>query len=197
MTFKHSILFATPFGCKLWLLSIQNHARDHSQSFCAPPSKVAVLFEWNLSRCPFLGHVVYLDLLQRCIAQASFRNMRFCSYALFFIRDQWILARLKEAMSATLVHRKLHFTWKKICRLWLVTARNLQAISNSVSIARLVARFPQASQRRLPPTRKCPVFVLTRAIRPSWAGARPQELGHWFCGQNLRLSSREWLPDDR
>ena len=32
-------------------------------SFCAPPSEVAVLFYLNLSRCPFLGQVVDLDLL--------------------------------------------------------------------------------------------------------------------------------------
>ena len=31
--------------------------------FCAPPSEVAVLFDSNLSRLPFLGQVVDLDLL--------------------------------------------------------------------------------------------------------------------------------------
>ena len=34
-----------------------------SQSFCAPQSEVAVLFDSNLSRCPFLGHVIDLDPL--------------------------------------------------------------------------------------------------------------------------------------
>ena len=33
------------------------------QSFCAQPPEVTVLFKWNLSRCPFLGQVVNLDLL--------------------------------------------------------------------------------------------------------------------------------------
>ena len=56
--------------------------------------------------------------------------------------------------------------------LWLVAARYLQSIktfwlSNWISIAGVVAPFPQVS---------C-------------AGALPQELGHWFCSQNLRLSS--------
>ena len=32
-------------------------------SFCAPPSEVAVLFDSNLSRRPFLGQLVDLDLL--------------------------------------------------------------------------------------------------------------------------------------
>ena len=35
------------------------------QSFCVLPSEVTVLFKWNLSRLPFLGQVVNLDLL-RC-----------------------------------------------------------------------------------------------------------------------------------
>ena len=33
------------------------------------------------------------------------------------------------------------------------------------------------------------VYDLASPTRPSCAGARPQELGHWFCSQNLRLSS--------
>ena len=32
-------------------------------SFCVPPSEVAALFYSNLSRCPFLGQVIDLDLL--------------------------------------------------------------------------------------------------------------------------------------
>ena len=34
-----------------------------------------------------------------------------------------------------------------------------------------------------------PSFVLAPPTHPSCAGALPQELGHWFCSQNLRLSS--------
>ena len=39
-------------------------------------------------------------------------------------------------------------------------------------------------------SRKHPVFVLARQTRLSFAGALPKELCHWFCSQNLRLSSR-------
>ena len=62
--------------------------------FCAPPSEVAVLFDSNLSRLPFLGQVVDLDSIQ---------NMLFCSYVIFLLRDQWLIERLSEAMGAALV----------------------------------------------------------------------------------------------
>ena len=54
-------------------------------SFCAPPSEVAVLFRWNLSRRPVLRPILDLDLL------------------LFLFRDRRMIERLSEAMSAALV----------------------------------------------------------------------------------------------
>ena len=46
------------------LVAFDSESRMTSfSSFCAPPSEVAVLFNWNLSRRPFLGQVVDLDLL--------------------------------------------------------------------------------------------------------------------------------------
>ena len=46
------------------LVAIDSESRQTSfPSFCAPPSEVAVLFNLNLSRLPFLGQVVDLDLL--------------------------------------------------------------------------------------------------------------------------------------
>ena len=52
---------------QIWLqtlVAIDSESRQTSfQSFCAPPSEVAVLFDSNLSRLPFLGQVVDLDLL--------------------------------------------------------------------------------------------------------------------------------------
>ena len=46
------------------LVAIDSESRLTSfPSFCAPPSEVAVLFDSNLSRLPFLGQVVDLDLL--------------------------------------------------------------------------------------------------------------------------------------
>ena len=62
MAFKHRILFAIDLAANLgW---IDSESRQTSfQSFFAPPSEVAVLFDSNLSRRPFLGQVVDLDLL--------------------------------------------------------------------------------------------------------------------------------------
>ena len=95
-------------------------------------------------------------------------------------------------------------TWKKVC--WkrpmgpIITKR--QNIFDSraksephwqVCAARVVAYFSQACLLRLLPTRKCPVFVLARRTSPSCAGARPQELGHWFCSKNLWLSGGIWI----
>ena len=86
------------FGCKLWLLSKKNYARDRFQLFahrhlkwlcysmvaiekelcqrsfptlCAPPSEVALLFNGNLSRHPFLRHVVNLVF---CLLSAGFHS---------------------------------------------------------------------------------------------------------------------------
>ena len=42
------------------LVAIDSESRQTSfQSFCAQPSEVAVLFDWNLSRRPFLGQVAF------------------------------------------------------------------------------------------------------------------------------------------
>ena len=92
-------------------------------------------------------------------------------------------------------------TWK-----WLVAAWNLQIIKtfltlelsqyskrNSTFSSRAWESVPASSNCSLQPTRKhphChPVFVHASLTSPSCAGALPQELGIWFCSQNLRLSS--------
>ena len=80
----------------------------------------------------------------------------------------------------------------------VVTARYLLSIKtflalNWVSIARVVARFPQASQSLPAATAGdletpcvCPRLFYPANLCLSAA----QELGHWFCSQILRLSSR-------
>ena len=91
---------------------------------------------------------------------------------------------------------------KKICCEWFVTARNLQIIKTFLTLA--LSRFSNSGSnfpQRLLPNLQHPVFVHARPTRPSFAGARPQGLGHWFCSQNLRLSSgidfEGELTDDR
>ena len=62
MAFKHSISLLL-----IWLqtlVAIDSESRLTSfPCFCSPPSEVAGLFNSNLSRRPFLGQVVDLDLL--------------------------------------------------------------------------------------------------------------------------------------
>ena len=70
-------------------------------SFRPPPSEVAALFDENLSRRPFLGPVVNKAALD------SICNMQICSYPLLLFRDQWIIARLSDAISAALVCNKV------------------------------------------------------------------------------------------
>ena len=129
--------------------------------------------------------------------------MRFCSYVIFLLRDQWMIARLSEAMGAALVGNnfspipmEISFPMKKKL---FVTARYLQSIKTFSTVKPSQYRKSGACRgpQRLPQTRKRPVFVLVRPTSPSCAqtpaqcaGARPQELGHWFCSQILRLSSR-------
>ena len=80
--------------------------------------------------------------------------MRFCSYVIFLLRDQWLIERLSEAMGAALVGNnfspipsKFSFHIKR--KKWLVAARNYKALKpswllNWISIARVVAWFSQA-----------------------------------------------------
>ena len=53
------------FGCKLWLLSIQNHAWHRFQAFACRPGHLKSLrcSISNLSRRPFLGQLFDTDLL--------------------------------------------------------------------------------------------------------------------------------------
>ena len=69
-------------------------------SFCALPSEVAVLLDSNLSRRPFLGHVIYLDLL---LFTRFDSEHAVCSYVIFLLTDQWLIERLRAAMIAALV----------------------------------------------------------------------------------------------
>ena len=136
--FQTSHFICDQFGCKLWLLSIQNYDRHRFPAFS--PRHLKSLFDSNMSICPVLRQVFDLDML---LCTDSIRNTRFCSYVIFVLKDQWS----KD--------------WaKRWALLWSATT-----------------------------PRKCPVFVPAQPARPSCAWARPQDLGHWFCSQNFRLSS--------
>ena len=98
-------------------------------SFCAPQSEVAVLFYLNLSRLPFLGQVVNLHLLL-CTGFDS--EQLFCSYVIFLLSDECMIARSSKAMGAALICKnfssipsKISFHIKKKS---VVTAQYLQSI---------------------------------------------------------------------
>ena len=60
----HYIAFhLRPIGLQTLVAINSESCQTSFPSFCAPPSEVAVLFDSNLSRRPFLGQVVDLDLL--------------------------------------------------------------------------------------------------------------------------------------
>ena len=80
------------------LVAIDSESRLKSfPSFCVPPSEVAVLFYSNLSRRPFLGQVVDLDLML-CTGFNSEHAVLFLCY--IFTQRPMILS---EATGAALV----------------------------------------------------------------------------------------------
>ena len=190
MVFKHHISFATNLA-----------ANYDCNRFKITPYIVSKLLRRHLKslRCSIK---IWADALSSdrssiqtcCFAQDSIRNMLFCSYVIFLLRDQWMIARLSEAMGAALVGNnfspipsKFSFHMKKksdSSRPEIYKALKPYWLLNWFSIARVVACFPQASRSRPSATAadsKRPVFVLARPTRASRAWERPQELGCWFC----------------
>ena len=185
------------------LQSIQNHARHCLQVLRAAIwSRCAVRFESEQRTFSRAGCRLWCAALHRIRSRTwGFVPML---YSYSETRDwskDWAKRSARHWLAETSsILSKIHFTRKKK---WLVAARNLQIIkpfrlSNWVSIARAVACFPQASRSRSAATAadsETPCVCARHTSRQSnppklcWSLA-PQELGHWFCSQNLRLSSR-------
>ena len=113
------------------LVAIDSELRLTSfPSFCAPPSEVAVLFYSNLSRRPFLGQVVDIDLLL-CTGFNSEHVVLFWCHIL--AQRRMNDRKIKQSNGRCLGRRQLladskkNFSpsWKKKR---LVAARNLQSI---------------------------------------------------------------------
>ena len=112
--------------------------------------------------------------------------------------------RLSEAMGAAWstttsrqFHQKFHFTWKKrpgpAAR---VTPHGPKFTKHQFAIKTFFLNLELSQHHKCgrtfsssEPVAAAAEFVPARPTSPSCAGARPQELGHWFCSQNLRLSS--------
>ena len=109
-------------SCQCWSLygfHTAHFMRHHLKLLCC------LIGIWAL-RLPFLGQDVNLDLL---LCTDSIWKMLFCCYALFLLRDQWMIERLSKAISAVLVSNNLFDsqTMSVSQELWL---------SNYVSITR-------------------------------------------------------------
>ena len=114
---------------------------------------------------------------------------------------QWGL--LWSATSFGILNWKFHFTLKKTAlslpKIYKALTQNLfhsRTKSELREWYHFCLKLAGCSQQRLQPTREYPVLVLAHLTRPSCAWALPQELSHWLCSQNLRLSSGIALGSD-
>ena len=103
IAFKHCTIFATDlaakFECNRFRIMpdiVSKLLRGGWQ--CAPQSEVTARFDSNLSRRPFLGQVVNLDLLLSGFAQDSIQNNWFWSYHIFTQRPMNDCRRLRNAL---------------------------------------------------------------------------------------------------
>ena len=93
--FQTQYFICDQFGCKLQLLSIENHVSHSFQAFARRHLK---------SMCcaiQILAHALSSDrssIQTCCFAQELIQNMLFCSYYIFLLRDQRLIERLSEAM---------------------------------------------------------------------------------------------------
>ena len=76
--FSFATILAANFGCNQLGIMPEIVYKLKTQA-----SEVAVLFSWNLSSLPFLGCVVYLDLL---LCTGLVWYMLICFYAVFVLR---------------------------------------------------------------------------------------------------------------
>ena len=124
--FQTSHFIWDQFDCKLWLWSIQNHARHWSQAFVHPHLKSLWCSIWILADAlSRVGH-------QRSAVLHRIQNMRICSHVIIFTLRPMNDRRLSETMSADLVGNNFSPIPSKISfhmkTKWPVTARSLQSI---------------------------------------------------------------------
>ena len=170
--------------------------------FCAQQSEVAVLFQWNLRQTPF--PVIGRQLRSGVLHWIQFATCCLFMWANFTQRPmndwkiEWSYERcfgryyliIKSSIENFISHEKKnrrHFRNLQIIETFL----NLKLSQHSKSGSTFSSSEPVAASgdcSRLGNTQG-PVFVLASPTCPSLAGALPQELGHWFCRQNFRLSS--------
>ena len=131
------------------LAAIDSESRLTSfPSLCAPPSEVALLLDSNLSRRPFLGQDVDLDLLLCTWFNLEHAVLFLCKIELSngrcFGQQQLLATSIENFISHekqidSLLPEILQKIYKALKSCWIL---------NWVSIARVVACFPQESLSR-------------------------------------------------
>ena len=198
MAFKHCSSFAIDSD-----IESESESRLTSfPSFCKPPSEVAVLFDLNLSRCPFLGQVVDLDLLLCTVYKLEHAVLFLCH-----ILTQRPMTDRKIELS----HGRC-FGWQQLLatsikilishenKKWLVSAQNLQSIKTLLTLelnqySKSSGMFSRNFSSSKPVTASSDCrwlgnalsFVLALPNSTSRAGEWPQERGCWLCPLNFRL----------
>ena len=151
MAFKHCISFATDWAANFVVMDSESRLTSFP-SFCAPPSEVAVLFYSNLSRRPFLGQVVDFDLLL-CTGFYSEHSVLFLCH--IFTQRPMTGRKIERSKGRCLGRQQLldnsienSFQMVKksdLSRPVIYKALKPGWLLKWVSIARVVACFPQAS----------------------------------------------------
>ena len=147
MAFKHRISFATDLAANLGCNRFRITPDIISKLLCAAIwSRCAVRLESEQTPFPGTGRISFATdfaanlgcdrfkimpdivskllrsaIWSRCaVARDSVRNLLFCSYVIFLLRDQWIITRFSEAMGVALVGNNfwsilwdLHFPMNK------------------------------------------------------------------------------------
>ena len=192
-------VFHLRFGCKLWLLSIQTHARQSDIIYKLLHATIwrccAVLFK---SDSLFSGKSLIKIC---CFAQESIQNMLICSYALFLPRDKWMNAPKielsdgscfgqQQLLAYSIDPLKISFHMKK--NKWHITARNSQSIKVFLTL-KLCQNSKSASSSMFSSSKPvsasnicCQLGNSMCCASHSYPGVWPQELGHWSCSQNRR-----------
>ena len=132
---KLKLFICNRYGCKVWLQSIQNYTWHCFQAFahCHLKQLSCSIWIWE--------DTISSDrsLIQTCcFAQDLIRNMWFCSYIIFLLRDKWMIERFSKVIGCCLGWQQLLAHSMEIsCHMkkkWLVTALNLQSIETLLAL---------------------------------------------------------------
>ena len=174
-------------------------------SFCTQPSEVAVLFNLNLSRRPFLGQVVNLNLLLSVLC-TGFNLEHAVLFQCHISSQRPMTDRKMERSNGRGFGLQQLFTYsiknlisceEKNWRVRVVAAWKLQIIKKLLTLELSQYRESNGtffSSKPVSASSVCSRLRNTLCLcasltRPSCAWALPQELGFWFFSQNLWLSS--------